>query len=168
MDTNIEPIPETLESHLNVGAPFSWSQAKIEEQLEARKALCEQIFEEAGDDHDMRKVTVLKGDSSSKVKQLKQLNDDIKLLMGCRLVPHIGHPSGPDRAFGSGDGGGSFVEAIRRAKWDPVCHPASSHRSRRSGALQGRYDDGRHRGLLPSDRSVDGVRGRSQVPVPGD
>ena len=120
MDTNIEPIPETLESHLNVGAPFSWSQAKIEEQLEARKALCEQIFEKAGDDHDMRKVTVLKGDSSSKVKQLKQLNDDIKLLMGCRLVPHIGHPSGPDRAFGSGDGGGSFVEAIRRAKWDPV------------------------------------------------
>ena len=123
MSTTIEPIPETLESNLNVGGRFSWSQEKIGEQIEARKALLERIFEQAGDDMDVKKITAIEGDSSSKAKQIKQLIDEGKRLRDSQLgpmLPGLGDDRSSSSRSSSSGLGGSFYNAIVKAGWDPV------------------------------------------------
>jgi len=46
--------------------------------------LLERVFEQAGDDMDVKKITALHSDSSSKAKQLTQLNTELKRLSDCQ------------------------------------------------------------------------------------
>ena len=116
----IESIPDGMED-MHFSHRDHWSQEKIKDQIKARRALAEQAFEQAGDDCDVRKITVLAGNASAKTKQLKTLNDEIKQLADFILVPHIVHPTGErDSRFGGEKLGGSFYEAIVKAGWDPV------------------------------------------------
>jgi hypothetical protein len=123
MSTTIEPIPETLESHSNVGEPFSWSQAKIEEQITARLESVRPIADSKGAD-DM---------TPAEIRMIKKVSDDVERLRDMKLVPHIGHPS-PTPRFGE-KLGGSFYNAIMKAGWDPVTK--SRVNSGRGCALQG-------------------------------
>lgn len=117
MNVQIEPIPEGLGTPDGPTSYFDrWSEQKIEEQIEARKTLVRQVFDEAGTEYDMSNVTSLKGDSAAKLKQVRELNNDLDRLKAARLVPL---PVNLKRSQAESGTGGSFHAAIQKAGWHP-------------------------------------------------
>jgi len=104
MSNTIEPIPE----HLGEIGYRDWDNEKIDEQIKARLDSVRPILSEKSID-DM---------TPAEVRKVKTVNDEVELLDGQKLQPHIGHPSGGSR-FGE-KLGGSFYNAIMKAGWDPV------------------------------------------------
>jgi hypothetical protein len=105
MSTTIEPIPEGF---AQIGGP-RWPQDKIKEQIEARLETVRPIVASKGADHM----------TPAEFRKVKTVNDEVEILEGGFLEPHIGHPVQPGSRAGD-KLGGSFYEAIMKAGWDPV------------------------------------------------
>src|SRR4051794_20995768 len=69
--------------------------SELKTARDERRDLLAAAFDQAGDDYDMSRVTVLSGDSTNKTRQLTSLNSDIERLDEVlnRPNPHPGHPA---------------------------------------------------------------------------
>ena len=101
--THMEPLPN---DYLSSFGPHEYRAA-----INARNELLQEVFQEAGEHHDLDRVTSLKGaTASAKAQDLRKLNDELARLEESAAVvqSHPGHHGGPRSRSNSRRDGSKF------------------------------------------------------------